>query len=116
MALCLSRDQLPDIVHMSGCVIVHVHGSEFEQYERFAVLSYALLPEEYRTFRGQRNSQSKRRKHGREHGQQHRAASDIRRSLDHRERLSLTIESRTGWIERGGIGRPRNLLIPIIWN
>ena len=100
---------------MSGCVTVHVHGSEFEQYERFAVLSYALLPEEYRAFRGQLNSQSKRRKHGREHGQQHRAPGNIHGPLYHRKQLPLAVAFRDIGIQRGGTRRARNLLIPIIW-
>src|SRR5207249_6736796 len=115
MALCLSCDQQPDIALMSGCVTIHVHGSEFEQYEGFTVLSYALLPEEYRAFRSQLNSQSKRRKHGREHGQQHRAPGNIHGPLYHRKQLPLAVALRHIGIQRGSTGRARNLLIPIIW-
>src|SRR5438876_10123832 len=115
MTRCFSCDQLPDIVLMSGCVTAHVHGSEFEQYERLAVLSYALLPEEYRAFRGQLNSQSKRRKHRREHSEQHRAPGNIHAPLYHRKQLPLSVALCHIGIQRGSTGRARNLLIPIIW-
>src|SRR5438552_178893 len=115
MALCLSCDQPPDIVLMSGCVTVHVHGSEFEQYEGSAVLSDALLPEEDRTFRGQLNRQSKRRKHGREHGEQHGAPGNVHGSFYHRKQLPVSVALCHIGIQGGSTGTARNLLIPIIW-
>ena len=46
LGLGLTCDQLPHIFFVNGSVIIHIHGPEFQEHKRSAMLADPSLPEE----------------------------------------------------------------------
>ena len=95
-------------------IVIDIHRTEFQECENLTKLSYPLLPEKNRTFRGHLTATAIARNNGRQNSVSTALPTMINDPLHNQQRLSAIVVACQIWIERGIAWPTRRVVFPVI--